>query len=45
MLTVTVILFNWTSKNEYTPKRWREGASIVNYSRKGRRLILGTIEA
>ena len=27
MLTMMVMLCNWTWKNEYAPKRWREGVA------------------
>ena len=34
MLTMTVMLYNWIWKNEYAPKRWREGV-VVNLFKKG----------
>ena len=34
MITMMVMLYNWMWKNEYTPKRWREGV-VVNLFKKG----------
>ena len=34
MLTMMVMLYNWTWKNEYAPKRWREGV-VVKLFKKG----------
>ena len=34
MLTMMVMLYNWIWKNEYAPKRWREGV-VVNLFKKG----------
>ena len=34
MLTMMVELYNWIWKNEYAPKRWREGV-VVNLFKKG----------
>ena len=34
MITMVVELYNWIWKNEYTPKRWREGV-VVNLFKKG----------
>jgi len=34
MITMMVDLYNWIWKNEYTPKRWREGV-VVNLFKKG----------
>ena len=34
MLTMMVMLYNWTWQNEYAPKRWREGG-VVNLFKKG----------
>ena len=34
MITMMVLLYNWIWKNEYTPKRWREGVA-VNLFKKG----------
>ena len=34
MITMIVMLYNWVQKNEYTPKRWREGV-VVNLFKKG----------
>ena len=34
MLTTMVMLCNWVWKNEYAPKRWREG-EVVNLFKKG----------
>ena len=28
MLTMMVVLYNWIWKNEYAPKRWREGVVV-----------------
>ena len=41
MLTMTVMLYNWVWKNEYAPRRWREGV-VVNLF-KETRLTRGTI--
>ena len=36
LLPMTVMLYNWILKNEYAPKRWREGVLIVvNLFKKG----------
>ena len=35
MITMMVELYNWIRKNEYTPKRWREGV-VVNLFKKQR---------
>ena len=35
MITMMVMLYNWIRKNEYTPKRWREGVVVVNLFKKG----------
>ena len=43
MITMMVDLYNWIRKNEYTPKRWREGV-VVNLFKKVTRLIQGIIE-
>ena len=43
MITMMVELYNWIWKNEYTPKRWREGV-VVNLFKKATRLIQGIIE-
>ena len=34
MLTTMVMLYNWILKNEYAPRRWREGL-VVNLFKKG----------
>ena len=34
MITMMVDLYDWIWKNEYTPKRWREGV-VVNLFKKG----------
>ena len=34
MLTIVVMLYNRTWKNEYAPKRWRDGVA-VNLFKKG----------
>ena len=34
MITMMILLYNWIWKNEYTPKRWREGV-VVNLLKKG----------
>ena len=34
MLSMLVILYNWIWKNEYAPRRWREGV-VVNLFSKG----------
>ena len=34
MFTILVMLYNWIRKNEYAPRRWREGV-VVNLSKKG----------
>ena len=28
MLTMMIVLYNWRWKNEYAPKRWREGVAV-----------------
>ena len=36
MLTMMVMLYSWIWKNEYAPKRWREGVVVVaNLTKKG----------
>ena len=42
MLTLMVMLYNWIWKNEYAPKRWREG--VVDFLRKEIRLTRGSTE-
>ena len=34
MLTMMVGLYNWIWKNEYVPKRWRDGV-VINLFKKG----------
>ena len=34
MIQLMVLLYNWVWKNEYTPRRWREGV-VVNLFKKG----------
>ena len=43
LITIMVMMHNWIWENEYTPKRWREGA-VVNLFKKGDRLTQGIIE-
>ena len=38
-----VKLYNWMWKNEYVPRRWRNGV-VVNLCRNVKRLTQGTIE-
>ena len=36
LLPMIVLLYDWILKNEYAPKRWREGVLIVvNLFKKG----------
>ena len=36
MLTMMFMFYNWIRKNEYAPKRWREGVqAVMNLFKKG----------
>ena len=42
-LGMVVMLYNWMWKNEYAPRRWREGV-VVNFSKKGDKADWGGYE-
>ena len=43
MITMMVMLYHWTRKNEYAPKRWREGV-VVNLFKKGYKADTGNCQ-
>ena len=43
MITMMVLLYNWIWKNEYTPKRWREGV-VADLFKKETRPTQGIVE-